>query len=93
MTKLIICNKCGWAHFPLTEDEAIEQANSFKEYFDSLTDEKKQQNYGDLEYKVDDMIAHQKKCFRCGNSHTDFHEETEKDKIPLGVTIQGIIKF
>jgi hypothetical protein len=91
MTKLMICNKCGWAHFPRTEAEVLEEARSFKRYFDSLSPDQQFSDYRRHEYSVETAIARDKQCFRCGNPNTDFHEETEADKIPAGVTIQGII--
>ena len=90
--KLVVCNKCGWAHFPITEQEAIEQAKSFKAYFDSLSSEEKASYYKRETYSVEESVNQQKHCFHCGNDHKDFHEETPEDKIPMGVTIQGIIE-
>ena len=91
MPKLLVCNSCGHAHFPTTEQEVLFQAQSFKVYFDSLSSEEQQNFYRTNEYDVTQALAKQKQCFRCGNSNTNFHKETSEDKIPMGVTIQGII--
>jgi predicted nucleic-acid-binding Zn-ribbon protein len=87
----MVCNKCGHAHFRRTEDEVTVEANNFKRYFDGLSDEDRQKYYGGRGYEVADAIEQQKKCFRCGGPNTEFHEETPEDRIPAGVTLQGII--
>ena len=91
MPKLLVCNSCGHAHFPTTEQEVLCQAQSFKTYFDSLSSEQQQNFYRTNEYDVAQAVANQKQCFRCGNSNINFHKETSEDNIPAGVTIQGII--
>ena len=91
MPKLLVCNSCGHAHFPTTEQDVLFQAQSFKAYFDSLSSERQQNFYRTNEYDVTQAVANQKQCFRCGNSNINFHKETSEDKIPVGVTIQGII--
>ena len=39
----------------------------------------------------EEQVKQSEQCFRCGNSHTDFRDENETDKIPMGSTLQGII--
>ena len=36
-------------------------------------------------------VASCEHCFSCGNTHKDFRDENENDKIPMGCTLQGII--
>ncbi len=95
--KLMICNECGWAHFPRSKNEVLQEAKSFEEYIMKQSDEIKAQfGLGPLsKYQKDwnlvEEISKQEKCFHCGNSNDNFHEETEQDNIPVGCTIQGII--
>lgn len=95
--KLRICNKCGWAHFPRSREDLQKETDSFGAYITSV-DSKTQDmfGYGPLSKtkREWDPAAHfnfSTKCFNCGNSYTDFHDETEADNIPDGVTVQGIL--
>lgn len=89
--KTMVCNQCGWAHFPRTEAEVLQEARDFKAYFDRLTPDEQFSSYRRNEYSVEQAVARSKHCFHCGNSNTNFHEETPEDNIPDGVTLQGII--
>lgn len=94
----MICNKCNWVHFPITRKEAEEQAKSFGDYINSQSPEIKEHfglgilSKSKKEWNFKEHVSSSEKCFRCGNDYHDFHEETEKDLIPKGSTIQGIIK-
>ncbi len=90
LTKLRICNKCGWAHFPQSYEEIKKNAETFVSYWAKMSKEDKEKYYGSREYDVETMIAQSSKCFRCGNDFSNFHNETERDHIPMGVTIQGV---
>jgi protein-arginine kinase activator protein McsA len=98
MKKMMICNKCGWAHFPTTRFEVEEQASSFGEYIKNEKPEtQKMFGFGPLskekkEWSFESHVKQSEKCFRCGNSYENFREENETDKIPMGCTLQGIIK-
>lgn len=85
---LRICNKCGWAHFPQSYQEIKESAESFKAFWDGATDDVRQM-YG-FDGNVEKLIQRSCSCFRCGNDYKDFHNETQRDHIPMGVTIQGV---
>lgn len=98
-----ICNKCGWAHFGVSEEYTIRECDSF-ERFITTQDEKTQGMYGygpqswsaqrGAEPKVWDREAYLNQyrcCFRCGADHTEFHDETEADHVPMGVTMQPIL--
>ena len=90
--KILICNKCGWAHVAITEAGAQEQARDFETYYNSLPQEKREMYYG-AGYDREASLARQRACFRCGNSHQDFCERGPQHKIPLGSTLQGIIEY
>ena len=97
MQKLKICNKCGWAHFPRTRAEVEAEAKSFGEYIVKQSEET-QSHFGigplsknKKEWNFEEQVKQSEHCFRCGNSHKDFRDENETDKIPMGSTLQGII--
>lgn len=98
MQKLMICNKCGWAHFPRTREEVEKESRDFGEYINKQSAET-QEHFGlgplsknKKEWNFEESVKSSEKCFRCGNDHKDFREENENDKIPMGCTLQGIIK-
>ena len=97
-TKLRICCKCGWGHFPRTRQEVVDESLGFKEFIDRQTPET-QAMYGigplsktGRVYDVEEAVSRSEHCFKCGNSHLNFRDEIELDNFPKGVTIQGIIK-
>lgn len=94
-TKLRICNKCGWAHFPVEREQVEKQAREFGEYIASADQETKSMfGFGpERKWSFESHVAKSEKCFRCGNHYTDFHDATEGDKlnIPDGCTVQGIV--
>jgi uncharacterized OB-fold protein len=83
---MVTCKNCGWVHFPLTREEAIEEVEKFNKYFDSLTEQKQKYYYNGR--KSD--ISHYEKCFNCGGDYTNFRLSIDGD-CPDGVTIQPII--
>lgn len=97
MQKLRICNKCNWAHFPRTREEVEDESKSFGVYINSQTPEVQEQfGIGPLsktkrEWNLEEQISSSEHCFKCGNTHKDFRDENENDKIPMGCTLQGII--
>jgi ribosomal protein L37E len=97
-TKLRICCKCGWGHFPRSREEVELESKDFKSFIDRQTSET-QAMYGigplsttGRVYNVEEAISRSEQCFRCGNSHLNFRDENDLDHFPKGVTIQGIIK-
>jgi len=95
---IMVCNKCGWAAFGISRDDAEEQTQAFGEFISKQSDEDKASfGFGvlardpDKKWSFDEHFSHFEHCFNCGNTYHDFHEETEADKIPIGVTLQGII--
>ena len=85
-TNELTCNKCGWVHFGVSRESAEDSVKVFNEYFDSLTEEKQQNNYGGKK----DSIESYEKCSNCGNTYEDFRQAIDDD-CPLGVTIGPII--
>jgi protein-arginine kinase activator protein McsA len=97
MQKLIVCNKCGWNHFSRTRKEVEIETRSFGDYIQKQTP-KTQENFGlgplsknKKEWSFENQMKSSEHCFNCGNDHKDFHEATDKDKVPMGCTLQGII--
>jgi len=80
------CNKCGWVHFAVTREHAENEVKTFNDYFDTLTEEEQQRNYGGK----CSSIKQYEQCFFCGNDYTDFRV-AEKDDCPIGVTLGPII--
>lgn len=97
MQKLMVCNQCGWLHFPRTRQEVELEARSFGEYIQKQTPEVQESfGFGPLsktkrEWNFEKHVQNSEHCFRCGNHYKNFREVNEKDKIPMGVTLQGII--
>ena len=94
-----ICNQCGWAHVAQTREEIETQAREFGAYISTQTDEVKGNfGFGPLarrpvrEWDFKEHVAQSEACFRCGNTHSNFRDENDQDHIPMGVTMQGIIK-
>jgi len=94
----MVCNKCGWAAFGISMKDAERQTREFGEFIAKQTDEHKASyGFGPLardggqEWSFDEHFSHYEHCFNCGNIYYNFHKETEDDKIPMGVTLQGII--
>ena len=97
-TKLRICCKCGWGHFPRSREEVERESINFKSFIDRQTSET-QAMYGigplsktGRVYDVEGAVSRSEHCFRCGNSYLNFRDENELDNFPQGATIQGIIK-
>ena len=87
----MVCNKCGWAHFGVSEEYAHISAKNYIEYYESLSDLDKINYYGTLVQTESEFFERYKSCFSCGNDYKDFHTETPKDIISDGVTLQPII--
>lgn len=85
--KTVICNKCGWAHFEVSKEYAENEIEKVNEYLSSLSNVEFTQYYGGKFSSIDKYNS----CFRCGASYIDFHNKTETDNVPMGVTIQPIL--
>lgn len=100
MAALRICNRCGWAHFPRSRAEVETEARKFGEYLAQQTPEQQKAfGYGPLSkaqraWDFTAAVGSSERCFHCGNPHTAFHDATpeEEARIPIGCTLQGIIK-
>lgn len=97
-TKLRICNACGWVHVALSRADVEEQARKFGEYITAQPPAVQAQfDLGPLSrsgraWDYAEHVARFERCFRCGNPHTNFRDQTEQDHVPAGSTLQGIIK-
>lgn len=80
------CLKCGWVAFGVTRGFAEGEVKRFNKYFDSLTEEKRQENYNNHKSSIESY----EKCYCCGGSYTNFRESCEGD-CPIGVTMNPII--
>lgn len=81
MSRERTCLNCGWVHFGLTREQAVEQLESFARWFEQQ-DPLTQRQYA----PVRDPCT----CFKCGGSYKNFRDALEGDA-PIGCTIQGII--
>jgi hypothetical protein len=80
------CNKCNWVHFDVTREFAESEVKKFNEYFESLTEEQQDSNYGGLQSTLEDY----EHCCRCGNHYKNFRESRPND-CPDGCTLSPII--
>ena len=87
----MICNKCGWAHFGVTRDNAVNSIDDFLKYYNKLNEIEKTTFYGAEPVTFGSMYRKYLKCFHCGGHYNDFHAETEDDKVPIGVTMKPIV--
>jgi protein-arginine kinase activator protein McsA len=81
------CNKCGWVHFAVTREHAENEVKKFNEFFDSLTEEQREDSYGGRRSTMKEY----ENCFFCGNTYEDFRDAKEDD-CPIGVTLGPIIE-
>lgn len=94
---LRICNQCGCIHFPRTRQEVELEATNFGNYIQQQTQETQEQfGFGPLSktkrvWDLTKQIKNSEHCFRCGNNYKNFRDVNENDKVPMGITIQGII--
>lgn len=85
-TIFLKCKKCGHGHFAVSRSYAEKEVARFNEYFDSLTKEEQENNYGGNKSNIESY----EKCFRCGAKYTE-SEVCQEDDLPLGVTLQPLI--
>ncbi len=85
---LVTCNACGWVHFSYTRKQAEQEVEDFNNYFDTLTSQQQQDNYGGRRSSINRYET----CDRCGGSYTNFRPFRQND-CPDGCTITPIIHF
>ena len=98
-----ICDKCGWAHFAVSEEYTQRECDSFEKFITSQTDSVRgMYGYGPEGYQAkqgnppkewdrEAYLNQYRSCFRCGAPYTDFHYETDADRVPMSVTMQPIL--
>lgn len=84
--KLVTCKSCGWVHFQVSRDYAVDQINKFCEYFDGLTKKEQKDFYGNTKPTIKDYES----CQRCCGSHKNFADSRPED-CPEGSTMGPII--
>ena len=77
-TTYVKCPRCGWLHFMVSAESAMEQVNAVNEAF-ALQ--------GVPQRAFFDEYLH---CFRCGTDTATFVPAGEDDA-PLGATIQPVV--
>lgn len=87
-----ICNKCGWAHVAMSREAALAHVLIMQQQFIELTPEKQIELYGSTDFDPSLEIKQVEQCCRCGNSHYDFHDLRNDEKLRDGITLPGIIK-
>lgn len=94
---LRICNRCGWAHFPVTRQFAETKAREALAFMAAQTPEVQEQfGVGPLSelgrlWSFSEHVAEYDRCFRCSNPYKKFHDLTDADYVPIGCTMSGII--
>jgi hypothetical protein len=87
LEKECTCNRCGWVHVAVSEAYAVEEAEKFLEFYDSLTPAKQTEYYGE---RRPDPLAQYSRCFGCGQTDRDFRPAKDDD-CPVGCTLQATI--
>lgn len=82
----VTCNKCARVWMQVTRDHAVAEVARFNAYFDSLSKEKQDDNYGGKASSIEDY----EHCW-CGNSYKNFRDSSPGD-CPDGCTISPIIR-
>lgn len=80
------CKKCGWVHFAVTLEHALDELCRFHRYYNSLSKKQQRENYGSCPASIRDYAY----CDRCGAHYRDFRA-SKKDDCPSGCTIGPII--
>lgn len=81
MTGFVVCTKCRWTHFAVTRKYAEDEVARFNAYYDTLTPEQQEQNYGNKKASIDGY----ERCW-CGNT-----EFVPGNTAPNGSTIGPVI--
>lgn len=80
------CLKCGRVAFGVTREYAVNAVADFNAYYDQLSREDQQANYGGIGARIVDYEL----CRGCGGPHTNFRDALPGD-CPDGVTLNPII--
>lgn len=81
------CVKCGWIHFVVSREKALNEVHEFNKYFNSLSKEQQEKFYGGQGSSLESY----EKCMRCGNSHENFVFVIDPKEVPYGSTINPLI--
>jgi protein-arginine kinase activator protein McsA len=87
--EFVTCNKCGWVHMGTSLEFAKKEIESFNKYYDTLTPEKQEFNYGSKRASLEKSWL---KCNTCGNTYKNFRVSKDND-CPIGCTISPILHF
>ncbi len=82
--KTVTCLKCGWVYFQVSLAYAKNEVKRFNEYFDTLTDEWKE-NFGGRHSVLSSYLN----CW-CGNEYLNFRDSNPGDS-PDGCTLNPIL--
>ncbi len=83
------CNNCGWIHFQVTKQYVLDWMEDWKKFWPTL-DQKGKENYGLPDGPPG--FEEYTKCRRCGGSHENFSDASQKDMERIyGSTVSGIL--
>ena len=82
----VVCNSCGWVHYPVTLDKVTKETRTFNKYFDNLSQREQLEYYGGKRVSLLNYI----KCFKCGTLYTEMRK-AKNTEVPVGSTIQPIL--
>lgn len=82
------CDSCGWIHFSVTRQYAEDEVKKFNDYYDTLTKEMQQENYGGR----GSSIVSYERCGFCGGSYKNFVDALDSE-IRMGSTVSPIIEW
>lgn len=83
----VTCNVCNRVSMGVTWEYAINEVAVFNKYFDTISDEKRDEYYGNHR----SHLSKYEKC-ACGNSYKNFRDSIPGD-CPYGCTISPVIYF
>lgn len=88
ITRSLICDGCGWVHFGVSLQYAMNEVKEFNYYYDKLSKEDQVNFYGGNKSHIKNYTY----CFSCGSLFTRMRPLKKTDKgCPDGSTIQPIL--
>lgn len=85
----LTCRQCGWVHFAVSRQHAINAIRQFNDYYDSLSPDEQQECYGGRKAS---LVRTYGTCNRCGAKNTRSRTSTGKELDAIrGCTIGPLI--
>lgn len=85
----LACKSCGWVHFGVTRQYAIQETVNFANYYNALPRQQQMDYYGGRQIS---LIRAYARCNGCGKPNTNMRNATADEiRRVEGCTISGVI--